>query len=101
MSSSQHSRFGCDEQSVRLAATYQNHAGDKYVGSALWDLHYLIHDLDPSLMGSQYDLRHATAEGGTTWTLSLRLLSELINTWPLRTSSGPKMPRDGELRMSR
>ena len=63
-----------------LAATHQNHAGDKYVGAALWDLHYLIRDLDRRWMGAQYDIRHAVAEGGTTWTLTLRLLSNFVNT---------------------
>ncbi len=67
-----------------IAATHQNHAGDKYVGAALWDLYYLIHDLDPRWIGSQYDIRHATAEGGTTWTVTLRLLSKFINTLAIK-----------------
>ncbi len=67
-----------------LAASHQNHAGDKYVGAALWDLHTLIHDLDPRWMGAQYDIRHAMAEGGTTWTLTLRLLSQFINTLAIK-----------------
>jgi sugar phosphate isomerase/epimerase len=71
-------------QQYGIAATYQNHAGDRYVGSALWDLHYLIHELDPRWMGAQYDIRHAAAEGGTTWTLALRLLSSLINTMAIK-----------------
>ena len=67
-----------------IAATHQNHAGEKYVGAALWDLHTLIRDLDPRWIGSQYDIRHATAEGGTTWTVSLRLLSKFINTLAIK-----------------
>lgn len=67
-----------------LAATYQNHAGENYVGAALWDLHYLIRDLDPRWMGAQYDIRHAMAEGGNTWTLTLRLLSNFVNTLAIK-----------------
>lgn len=63
-----------------LAASHQNHAGAKYVGGGLWDLHHLIHDLDRRWMGAQYDIRHAVAEGGTTWTVTLRMLAAYINT---------------------
>lgn len=63
-----------------LAASHQNHAGEKYVGAGLWDLHHLIHDLDRRWMGAQYDIRHAVAEGGTTWTVTLRMLAAYINT---------------------
>lgn len=63
-----------------LAATHQNHAGERYVGASLWDLHYLIRDIDPRWMGAQYDIRHAVVEGGTTWTVTLRLLSHFVNT---------------------
>lgn len=67
-----------------IAATYQNHAGEKYVGAALWDLHYLMRDLDPRWIGAQYDIRHAMAEGGSTWTVTLRLLANLINTLAIK-----------------
>jgi len=67
-----------------IAATYQNHAGERYVGAGLWDLHELIHDVDPRWFGSQYDIRHATAEGGTTWPVTFRLLSRHINTLAIK-----------------
>ena len=63
-----------------LAGSYQNHAGAKYVGASLWDLYWLLKDLDPRRLGSQYDVRHATVEGGTSWSNTLRLLAPHINT---------------------
>jgi len=63
-----------------VPATFQNHSGVGYVGAPLWDLHYLLHDLDPRWMGVQFDIRHAVAEGGLTWPVNLRLLARSINT---------------------
>ena len=63
-----------------LAATYQNHSGAAYVGASVWDVHYLLRDLDPRWIGSQLDIRHAVVEGGLAWPVSLRLVSDLINT---------------------
>jgi L-ribulose-5-phosphate 3-epimerase len=63
-----------------VAATFQNHAGAAYVGAPLWDLHYLLRDLDPRWMGVQFDIRHAVVEGGLDWPVNLRLLAGSINT---------------------
>ena len=63
-----------------ISGSYQNHAGNGYVGAPLWDLHLLMKDLDPHWIGSQYDIRHATVEGGTSWPTTLRLLTPHINT---------------------
>jgi L-ribulose-5-phosphate 3-epimerase len=64
-------------QSLGLHGAFQNHAGVR-VGSALWDLHELLRDIDPRWVGVQYDIRHATAEGGQSWPLPLRLLAPWI-----------------------
>ena len=63
-----------------VSASYQNHAGNGYVGAPLWDLHLLLKDLDPQWIGCQYDIRHATVEGGTSWPTTLRLLAPYVNT---------------------
>jgi sugar phosphate isomerase/epimerase len=63
-----------------VAATYQNHSGAGYVGAPLWDLHYLLRDLDPRWLGVQFDIHHAVVEGGLTWPINLRLLAGFINT---------------------
>lgn len=59
---------------------YQNHAGSRYVGAPVWDLWELIRDLDPKYMGCQFDIRHATVEGGQAWPLHLRVISKHIKT---------------------
>lgn len=63
-----------------IVGTYQNHAGSKYVGAPIWDLHHLLGDLDTRWIGCQFDIRHATVEGGTVWPIHFRLISEYINT---------------------
>jgi sugar phosphate isomerase/epimerase len=63
-----------------IAGSYQNHAGARYVGAPLWDLYGLLKDRNPRWVGSQYDIRHATVEGGTSWPTTLRLLAPYINT---------------------
>ena len=63
-----------------IVATYQNHSGSQYVGACIWDLYSLLEDLDPRWVGCQFDVRHATVEGGTTWPVHFRLMSKYINT---------------------
>jgi L-ribulose-5-phosphate 3-epimerase len=67
-----------------IRGSYQNHAGSGYVGAPLWDLWELIEDLDPKYMGCQFDIRHATVEGGLTWPLNLRLMAGHINTLAIK-----------------
>ena len=64
-------------ESLGLHGAIQNHAGTR-VGSALWDIYPLVRDVDPRWIGLQYDIRHATAEGGQSWPLPLRLLAPWI-----------------------
>ena len=59
---------------------YQNHAGSGYVGAPVWDLWELIKDLDPTHIGCQFDVRHATVEGGQAWPLHLKVISPWIKT---------------------
>ena len=64
----------------RIAAAYQNHAGSRYVGAPIWDLYHLLRPLDTQWVGCQFDIRHATVEGGTAWPIHFRLIAEHINT---------------------
>jgi sugar phosphate isomerase/epimerase len=59
---------------------YQNHAGRRYVGAPVWDLWELIKDLDPKYIGCQFDIRHATVEGGQAWPLHLKIIAPWIRT---------------------
>jgi L-ribulose-5-phosphate 3-epimerase len=63
-----------------IHGAYQNHAGSRYVGAPVWDLWELLKNLDPKYIGCQFDIRHATVEGGQTWPLHLRLMSKYIKT---------------------
>jgi sugar phosphate isomerase/epimerase len=63
-----------------IYGAYQNHAGSRYVGAPVWDLWELFKGLDPNYIGCQFDIRHATVEGGQTWPLHLRLMSRYIRT---------------------
>jgi sugar phosphate isomerase/epimerase len=53
---------------------YQNHAGTKYLGASVWDLREVLGDIHPNDLGVAYDIRHATAEGTTTWPVAFRAI---------------------------
>ena len=59
---------------------YQNHCGRNFVGAPVWDLWMLIKDFDPQIISSQYDIHHATVEGGMSWPLGFNLLQHHIKT---------------------
>ena len=56
---------------------YQNHSGS-YVGASLWEVWHLLKNTSEDGLGAQYDIRHATLEGGYYWKTSLRLLQKRI-----------------------
>jgi sugar phosphate isomerase/epimerase len=62
-----------------VTGNYQNHSGTN-VGAAVWDLYHMLKDCDPDFIGVQYDIRHATVEGGFSWPLGLKLLGPWIRT---------------------
>lgn len=77
--------------SVGLHGAIQNHAGVR-IGSAIWDLHPLLRDLDPRWIGLQYDIRHATAEGGQSWPLALKLMAPWIKCTDLKDFKWEQSP---------
>ena len=58
----------------KIHGGYQNHSGTN-VGGPVWDLYWLLKDIDPQYIGVQYDIRHAVAEGGMAWPLGMKLLA--------------------------
>ena len=66
-----------------LTGCYQNHAG-RLVGASLWELWQLVKEADKQHMGIQYDIRHATVEGGTSWQNGLRLIYPHIKTLAIK-----------------
>jgi sugar phosphate isomerase/epimerase len=58
----------------RVGAMYHTHSGFDLVGAPIWDLHILLNGLDPTAVGVNYDIGHATVEGGFGgWIESLRV----------------------------
>lgn len=47
-----------------LCAMYHTHSGAGRVGASQWDLWLLIKDLDPKYVSYNFDVAHATIEGG-------------------------------------
>jgi sugar phosphate isomerase/epimerase len=62
---------------------YQNHSGDRF-GGALWDMWYILKEMDPKWMGVQYDIRHAIVEGAYTWPQAMELLKPYIKTTAIK-----------------
>jgi sugar phosphate isomerase/epimerase len=55
---------------------YHNHSGGNNVGAPLWDLHRLIEAVDSDHFGSNFDVGHATVEGGAAgWQINARLMA--------------------------
>lgn len=48
----------------QACAMYHTHSGVGLVGASIWDLYILMKDLDPKAVGVNYDVGHATIEGG-------------------------------------
>ncbi len=55
-----------------IHGAYQNHHQQPRIGSPVWDLWYILKDLDPEWMSCQYDIWHAVIEGHSSWGNGLR-----------------------------
>jgi L-ribulose-5-phosphate 3-epimerase len=77
--------------SLGIHGAMQNHAGTR-VGSAIWDMYELLRDIDPRWLGVQYDIRHATVEGGQSWPLPLRLLAPWIKCTDMKDFKWEQSP---------
>lgn len=66
-----------------LQSDYLNHSGEGF-GSSIWDLWLTIKDLDPKLIGSQYDINHSTIAGAFSWPVDLKLIHEYVHTTVIR-----------------
>ena len=58
----------------QVGAMYHTHSGRDVVGAPIWDLYVLLKDFDPQAVGVNYDVGHATIEGGLGgWIDSFRI----------------------------
>lgn len=64
-------------EKYKIHGCYQNHAGD-YFGASVWDLYEVLKDFDPAFIGCQFDIRHATVEGGNSWKNDFRMIAPYI-----------------------
>jgi sugar phosphate isomerase/epimerase len=48
----------------QMGAMFHTHSGINLVGAPIWDLYILLKDFDPKAVGVNYDIGHATIEGG-------------------------------------
>jgi sugar phosphate isomerase/epimerase len=64
----------------RTTAMYHTHSGLNVVGASIWDLHELLNGLDPASIGVNYDVGHATVEGGFGgWINSYRITGKYLH----------------------
>ena len=68
---------------IGIRGGYQNHVGTR-VGGSVWDLGVLLEGIEPDGLGVQYDIRHAVAEGGESWPVTLRMIAPHIDTIALK-----------------
>lgn len=62
-----------------ICGAYQNHAGNR-LGSSIWDLLLALKGIDPNMLGCQFDVRHATFEGGQSWENDFRAIKDHVRT---------------------
>jgi sugar phosphate isomerase/epimerase len=63
----------------QASAMYHTHSGVGLVGASIWDLHDILDGFDPKLVGVNYDVGHATIEGGLGgWIESFRITGEYL-----------------------
>lgn len=66
-----------------IVGCYQNHSGTS-IGASIWEVKKILESADPEFFGAQYDIRHAVAEGGRSWTNGLKLIQDRIQTIVLK-----------------
>jgi L-ribulose-5-phosphate 3-epimerase len=67
-----------------ITAGFHNHSGD-YMGSAVWDIRAIIHDLDPKWIGYYFDPAHATIEGGLAgWRIAQNIATQRLKMVALK-----------------
>lgn len=76
-------RLSRTNEKLGMVGCYQNHAGE-LIGSSLWELKQLLEKSRKAFFGVQYDIRHATVEGGLSWSNGMRLIHEHIKTIVLK-----------------
>lgn len=78
----------------QTVAMYHTHSGAGRVGAAIWDLYEILRGLDPNTIAVNYDIGHATIEGGLGgWIESFRILGPLLKGIAVKDFIWEKGPR--------
>lgn len=67
----------------KIKGGYQNHAGMSF-GAPVWDLADILHQVNSTWLGCQYDIRHATVEGASSWRLGFDYIKRHINSLDIK-----------------
>lgn len=59
---------------IGIQGIYQNHAGENYVGAAIWDLQQIVDGIPKEALGIAFDIRHAAVELGASWPTAWNLV---------------------------
>src|SRR5665213_3344652 len=61
----------------QACAMYHTHSGVNLVGASFWDLQILLNGVDPNAAGVNFDIGHATIEGGAGgWINNFRVVTD-------------------------
>ncbi|MFZ0592112.1 MAG: TIM barrel protein [Bryobacteraceae bacterium] len=78
----------------KVCAIYHTHSGVGLVGAPVWDIFQILKDLDPNAVAINYDVGHATVEGGLGgWIDSFRLAEPRIRGVAFKDFFWQKSPR--------
>ena len=70
---------GLNDSEYKVCAIYHTHSGVDLVGAPVWDMVEILKSLDPAAVGINYDIGHATVEGGLGgWIDSFRIAQPWI-----------------------
>jgi len=65
---------------IGIRGLYQNHAGAKNMGAAIWDLARVLDGIPVADLAVAYDIRHAMVEGSQSWPVTFRVIQPHIDT---------------------
>ena len=78
-----------------LNGALQNHAGARNIGSSLWEYWQVLEGTDPTALGIQFDIRHATAERGDSWEVELAIAAPKISSLVIKDFKWVEDPQTG------
>lgn len=78
----------------QVCAIYHTHSGINLVGAPVWDIFQILKGLDPASVAINYDVGHATVEGGLGgWIDSFRLAEPYIRGIAIKDFVWEKSPQ--------